>query len=131
MVAAGHTVYNGARDVTRGREAADQLGAKFLQLDVTDDESVAAAAGRLTELDVLVNCAGAFEGMLEPEDATAGHMRESFDVNVFGVVPTIHAFLPVLRRSDAPVIVNVGSGLGSFETVNKPERHESRFPLPV
>ncbi|MEV0068710.1 SDR family NAD(P)-dependent oxidoreductase [Amycolatopsis sp. NPDC050768] len=131
MIAAGHTVYIGARDATRGREAADQLGAKFLQLDVTDDESVAAAAGRLTELDVLVNCAGAFEGMLKPEDATAGHMREIFDVNVFGVVRTIHAFLPVLRRSDTPVIVNVSSGLGSFGTVNNPERHESRFPLPV
>ena len=44
LVAAGHTVYVGARDAERGRRAADELGARFVQLDVTDDASVEAAA---------------------------------------------------------------------------------------
>jgi NAD(P)-dependent dehydrogenase (short-subunit alcohol dehydrogenase family) len=41
-----------------------------------------------------------------------------FDTNVVGIVRTTHAFLPLLRRSDAPVIVNVTSGLGSFARVH-------------
>ena len=44
LIAAGHTVYAGARDADRGRPAAERLGARFIHLDVTDDASVAAAA---------------------------------------------------------------------------------------
>ncbi|MFL6116565.1 MAG: SDR family NAD(P)-dependent oxidoreductase, partial [Catenulispora sp.] len=40
LVAAGHTVYVGARDADRGRRAAERLGARSVQLDVTDDASV-------------------------------------------------------------------------------------------
>jgi len=61
LVEAGHTVYVGARDADRGRRAADQLGARFVQLDVTDDASVEAAAKTLEAdggLDVLINNAG-------------------------------------------------------------------------
>ena len=61
LVAAGHTVYAGARDEARGREAADEVGARFVQLDVTDDASVAAAFAQIEAdggLDVLVNNAG-------------------------------------------------------------------------
>ena len=43
LIAMGHTVYLGSRDEQRGREAADELGVRFVQLDVTDDASVAAA----------------------------------------------------------------------------------------
>ncbi|MEU6357052.1 SDR family NAD(P)-dependent oxidoreductase, partial [Streptomyces sp. NPDC047072] len=58
LIEAGHTVYVGARDAERGREAAERLGARFVQLDVTDEDSVKAAAefvradaGRLDVLD--------------------------------------------------------------------------------
>lgn len=44
LIEAGHTVYAGARDAHRGREAAARLGARFVQLDVTDEDSVKAAA---------------------------------------------------------------------------------------
>ncbi|SFP85179.1 SDR family NAD(P)-dependent oxidoreductase [Amycolatopsis rubida] len=44
LVAAGHTVYVGARDAARGQQAARELGARTVQLDVTDDASVLAAA---------------------------------------------------------------------------------------
>src|SRR5438874_1866381 len=61
LVVAGHTVYVGSRDAERGRRAAEELGARAVQLDVTDDVSVQAAA-KLIEadggLDVLVNNAG-------------------------------------------------------------------------
>ncbi len=62
LIALGHTVYIGARDPERGRAAADELGAHFLPLDVTDDASVEAAVVALTQregrLDVLINNAG-------------------------------------------------------------------------
>jgi NAD(P)-dependent dehydrogenase (short-subunit alcohol dehydrogenase family) len=62
LIEKGHTVYIGARDTGRGRAAAEELHARSLQLDVTDEESVAAAAARLEaehgRLDVLVNNAG-------------------------------------------------------------------------
>ena len=61
LVAAGHTVYVGARDEGRGRAAAEEVGARFVQLDVTDDASVAAAFAQIEAdggLDVLVNNAG-------------------------------------------------------------------------
>ena len=58
LIAAGHTVYVGSRDAERGRHAAGQLGARMVQLDVTDEDSVAAAAKAIEAdggLDVLVN----------------------------------------------------------------------------
>lgn len=120
LVAAGHTVYVGARDPERGRQAADRLGARFVQIDVTDDASVDAAVKQIEAdggLDVLVNNAGIEErtpdgGFVPASDVTAGSMREQFETNVFGLVRVTHAFLPLLQRSAAPVVVNVSSGLG-------------------
>jgi NAD(P)-dependent dehydrogenase (short-subunit alcohol dehydrogenase family) len=61
LLAAGHDVWMAARDAERGGAAADELGARFVQLDVTDEASVAAAAQHVAAnggLDVLVNNAG-------------------------------------------------------------------------
>jgi NAD(P)-dependent dehydrogenase (short-subunit alcohol dehydrogenase family) len=135
LLALGHTVYVGARDAGRGRTAAGELGARFLLLDVTDDASAAAAAAELTRtegrLDVLVNNAGIFEGMVGPGDVSIGTARSVYDVNVFGVVRVTEAFLPLLRSSESPVIVNVSSSLGSFGVVTDPGRAESAYALPV
>ncbi|MFJ4847218.1 MULTISPECIES: SDR family NAD(P)-dependent oxidoreductase [unclassified Streptomyces] len=135
LIALGHTVWIGSRDTARGRAAAEDLGARFVRLDVTDDASVGAAAEELRRqegrLDVLVNNAGVFEGMVDAEQATAAHMTHVFDVNVIGLVRVTHAFLPLLRASDSPVVVNVSSGLGSLTVVQDPARHESHFVTPV
>jgi NAD(P)-dependent dehydrogenase (short-subunit alcohol dehydrogenase family) len=128
LIAAGHTVYIGSRDAERGRRAAEQLGARMILLDVTDDESVAAAAKIIEAsggLDVLVNNAG-IEGyapdgrVIGAADVTADSIRALFETNVFGVVRVIHAFLPLLQRSAAPVVVNVSSGLASMSRVTNP-----------
>ena len=135
LIGLGHTVYLGARDTGRGQGAADELGARFLPLDVTDDASVGAAAAGLTRregrLDVLINNAGVFEGLLKPEEITAPDAERIFAVNVIGVVRMTQAFLPLLRASASPVIVNVSSGLGSFGVVTDPASRESGFSVPV
>ncbi|MDX2847848.1 SDR family NAD(P)-dependent oxidoreductase [Actinacidiphila glaucinigra] len=135
LIKLGHTVYIGARDAARGREAAEELGAELLMLDVTDDASVAEAAEELRRregrLDVLVNNAGVYEGMIGPEEASGAHMSAVLGVNVVGLVRVTHAFLPLLGESAAPVIVNVSSGLGSFGTVLDPGKNESRYVTPV
>ncbi len=135
LIGLGHTVYLSARDAGRGQGAADELGARFLPLDVTDDASVAAAAAVLTRregrLDVLINNAGVFEGLLKPEEITAPDAERIFAVNVIGVVRMTQAFLPLLRASASPVIVNVSSGLGSFGVVTDPASRESGFSVPV
>src|SRR5258707_15210459 len=66
LIAAGHTVYIGSRDAERGRRAAELLGGRAVQLDVTDDASVEAAAKAIEPdggLDVLINNAGIQEEM--------------------------------------------------------------------
>ena len=123
LVAAGHTVWIGSRDLARGRAAAEELGARAVQLDVTDDASVAAAALTIEALDVLVNKAAVEErgdgnAVIGPVDVTADLVRNTFDTNVFGTVRVLHAFLPLLQCSAAPVVVNVSSGLGSLTVVS-------------
>ncbi|MHC3467358.1 SDR family NAD(P)-dependent oxidoreductase [Streptomyces sp. 7R007] len=136
LIAAGHTVYVGARDAERGRRAAEELGARFVQLDVTDDASVEAAAKAVAAdggLDVLVNNAGIEardENNAVPtaETVTADQMRHLFETNVFGVVRVLHAFLPLLRRSAAPVVVNVSSGLASLTNLSNPDHPAHFYP---
>lgn len=138
LIAAGHTVYVGSRDATRGRRAAGQLGAgaRAVQLDVTDDASVAAAVQTIETnggLDVLVNNAGIEVRGPDNEvagaaDVTAGMMREAFETNVFGTVRVTHAFLPLLQRSASPVVVNVSSGLASLTRVADPDHPAGAYP---
>jgi NAD(P)-dependent dehydrogenase (short-subunit alcohol dehydrogenase family) len=136
LAGAGHTVYLGARDADLGRQAAGQLSVRFVHLDVTDDASVAAAAKTIEAdggLDVLVNNAG-LEGrtpdnvVIGPADETAAHMLALFDANVFGMVRMLHAFLPLLLRSLAPVVVNLSSGLSRTADLANPESPVHFYP---
>jgi len=61
-------------------------------------------------------------------EVTAGMMRSLFETNVFGVVRVTHAFLPPLRRSAAPVVVNVSSGLASMARVTAPDTPAYAYP---
>lgn len=54
-------------------------------------------------------------------------MEKVFDTNVFGVVRVTNAFVPLLRKSDNPVIVNVSSGFGSFGMVTDSTKDESKI----
>jgi NAD(P)-dependent dehydrogenase (short-subunit alcohol dehydrogenase family) len=131
LTAAGHQVWIGARDVTRGRQAADALDARFVQLDVTDDASVADAAETVGALDVLVNNAGISGERIGPTEASADDMRAVYETNVFGPVRVLHAFLPLLEKSTAPVVVIVSSGVGSLGLAADPDGPRSGFISPI
>jgi NAD(P)-dependent dehydrogenase (short-subunit alcohol dehydrogenase family) len=128
LLGRGHIVYIGARSVQRGEAAAAELGAHFVQLDVTDDVSVEAALGAIAEheghLDVLVNNAG----VSTTADVTGGEALTVFDTNVIGLIRVTQSALPLLGKSDNPVVVNVSSALGSFWAVTNPERRQFHFP---
>lgn len=133
--AEGHTVLLGARDARAGAAAAETLGARFVAIDVTDDASVAAAVADVEShegvVDVLINNAGIAGAHTAPAALTAAEVLEVLDVNVLGVVRTTTAFLPLLRRSADPVIVNVSSGLGSLSATHDPARVESTVVAPA
>jgi NAD(P)-dependent dehydrogenase (short-subunit alcohol dehydrogenase family) len=134
LIEAGHTVWVGARDPERGQRAADALGARFVQLDVTSDSSVAAAVSTIAGdggLDVLINNAGISGPMVPIPELTADDATAVFATNVVGIVRMIQAFVPLLERSDAPTIVNVTSGLGSFAAVHDSARVESHVVAPL
>ena len=131
LAAAGHQVWIGARDHARGEQAADTVGARFVQLDVTDDASVTAAVETVGALDVLVNNAGISGGRIGPGDATVDDLRKVYDTNVFGPVRVLHAFIPLLESSSAPAVVNVSSGVGSLGLASDPESSLSEANYPV
>ena len=128
LVEAGHTVYAGMRDPSRGDEAR-ALGAHVVQLDVTDQSSVDHAVAELPELDVLVNNAGILGTSFGVDDLDADAIAAVLDTNVTGVVRVTQAALPLLRESANPVIVNVASGVGFARWLTTPGRDE--YPVPA
>lgn len=115
FAAEGWEVWVAGRSAARAEETATQLGCRPVQLDVTDPASVANAAVAVSELDVLVNNAGISPGhAVALSESDAALFRRTYETNVFGVVTVTNAFLPALRRSRRPRIVNVSSGTSSL-----------------
>nr|WP_042187030.1 SDR family oxidoreductase [Kibdelosporangium sp. MJ126-NF4]CEL17758.1 short-chain dehydrogenase/reductase SDR [Kibdelosporangium sp. MJ126-NF4]CTQ91018.1 short-chain dehydrogenase/reductase SDR [Kibdelosporangium sp. MJ126-NF4] len=119
LAALGMTVVIGARDEHRRQQAAKELNADSVALDVTDPETVRQAAAWIDErfgrLDVLVNNAGITGGWgQEPSKVDIDLVRTVFDTNVLGVLTVTNAMLPLLSRSAGARIVNVSSGVGSL-----------------
>jgi NAD(P)-dependent dehydrogenase (short-subunit alcohol dehydrogenase family) len=134
LAANGVTVLVGSRDFPRGEAAAKEVGpdAHALQLDVTDQTSIAAAAERIRaefgRLDLLVNNAAIsntrkgdlslqeYARTTRPSIVSLDEVRAVWETNVFGVLAVYQAMLPLLRQSSDARIVNVSSGVGSLTT---------------
>ena len=131
----GHTVILGARDKERGEAAAGRLGVRFVQIDVTDDAAVASAAADVEahegRVDRLINNAGIIGRRAGAADLTGEDARLVFETNVLSIVRVTHAFLPLLSRSDAPAVINVSSGMGSFALTHDADRVESAIAAPL
>src|SRR5699024_8305194 len=136
LLSAGHTVYLGARAEERGRAAAEDLGARFVRIDVTDEASVNAAAEEIARaggLDVLINNAGIEPRLADNKIPTAADetpelMTHTFATNAIGTLRLLHTFLPLLERSSAPVVVNLSSGLASISGLADPASHTHFYP---
>jgi NAD(P)-dependent dehydrogenase (short-subunit alcohol dehydrogenase family) len=126
----GYTVLLGARDLAKGQAAADELkaegiDAQAVEIDVTSGASIKKAVGWVTEhfshLDALINNAGVGPDFgRKSSEAPEDLWRQTFDTNVFGLVSTTQAFLPLVRRSPAGRIVHLTSILGSIALVSDP-----------
>ncbi|WP_296747285.1 SDR family NAD(P)-dependent oxidoreductase [Mesorhizobium sp.] len=133
LVTHGFTVLVGSRSLGRGEAAASEIGpdARAIQLDVTDQSSIAAAAARirseLGRLDALVNNAAIsntskrqgqsvedYAKLTRPSNVSLDEVRAVWETNVFGVLAVTQAMLPLLREAPAGRIVNVSSGVGSL-----------------
>jgi NAD(P)-dependent dehydrogenase (short-subunit alcohol dehydrogenase family) len=133
LVAHGFTVLVGSRNLERGETAASEVGpdARAIQLDVTDQASITAAAMRirseLGRLDVLVNNAAIsntsklpgqsvaeYSKLNRPSNVSLDEVRAIWETNVFGVLAVYQTMLPLLREAPAARIVNVSSGAGSL-----------------
>jgi NAD(P)-dependent dehydrogenase (short-subunit alcohol dehydrogenase family) len=124
LAAKGFHVFAGARNREAGRKAADEITtnggkATFLEIDVSDNASVTAAAREFSKivdhLDVLVNNAGIMvdgdDAILEISDKL---FRETIETNTLGALRVTRAFVPLLAKSKAPRIINVSSGGGQL-----------------
>ncbi|KAJ8100227.1 hypothetical protein POJ06DRAFT_100016 [Lipomyces tetrasporus] len=111
----------GSRDASRGVEAASSLSnlgfsVSSIQLDVTDDTSIAAARQKIEarheRIDVLINNAGISIDR-EPGDMRA-RLYRTYNTNVFGAAAVTEEFLPLLRKSTLPRVIFISSSLGSL-----------------
>jgi NAD(P)-dependent dehydrogenase (short-subunit alcohol dehydrogenase family) len=125
----------GARDPERGQAAADGLGVRFVPIDVTDDVSVKNAAADIEahegRIDTLINNAGITGRHAPADELTGADAEHVFGTNVTGIVRVTGAFLPLLRKSQAPAVINVSSGMGSQALTHDPQRVESEITAPL
>jgi NAD(P)-dependent dehydrogenase (short-subunit alcohol dehydrogenase family) len=123
----GYFIYLGCRSVTNGQQAVAKLKAEgltnveLLQIDVSNPASIATAAQKITELDVLINNAGILGGMQQSSaNMPIETIKEVFETNFFGAIAVTQQFIDVLKKSAQPRIVNVTSGLGSLTLHSNP-----------
>lgn len=119
LLSQGHSVVASMRSTeTKNKEVAEelsQLGAKIVELDVTNEENVNAGVAKaiklLDGLDVVINNAGV--GVLGiQEQFTPEDLHWLFDINVFGVQRVNRAALPFLRNQRSGLLIHISSLLG-------------------
>lgn len=120
----GGTVVLGSRDPSKGEAAAREIegearGVLARSLDVTEQSSIDALAEELEDahgrIDVLVNNAAIhYDTYQNAATADLGVVSEALETNLLGAWRMCLAFLPLLRASEHPRIVNVSSGAGSL-----------------
>jgi NAD(P)-dependent dehydrogenase (short-subunit alcohol dehydrogenase family) len=147
----GIIVLVGSRNLARGEEAVKTIkgDARALQLDVTDQASIAAASERIRKefgrLDVLVNNAAIsntrkvqnglslqeYAKISLASNASLDEVRAVWETNVFGALAVYQAMLPLLRLSPDARIVNVSSGVGSLAMNANPAFPYHKFYGPI
>ena len=118
-------VYIGSRDKEKGQRAKKEMhisglrNTDVIELDVTNIDSIKKSKrileAKITELDVLINNAGIRGEVPQvPSKIPIERIREIFETNFFGVIQVTQEFIPLLQKSEVPIVVNVTSDLGSL-----------------
>ena len=107
LLARGAKVYAGARDVTKLASAGDSDRFVPLQLDVTDEQSVASAADTARDVTLLVNNAGRLDQLSLGEAGDLDSLRGEMEVNVFGLARMCLVFAPIIGRNGGGAIANM------------------------
>jgi NAD(P)-dependent dehydrogenase (short-subunit alcohol dehydrogenase family) len=135
-----YVVYVGGRSADKAMELAARLDREGIRvrasaLNITDDGSVAQFFSKLQEeqgaVDALINnAAGGFDSGAQPLEVNFAEARQTFETNLFGAWRMIRRALPLLIKSNAPCVVNVSSGAGSFaDPIFGMAHHPSRVPV--
>jgi short-subunit dehydrogenase len=131
LLADGHTVYGAARRVEHMRDI-QQLGAKLLPLDITQEESIVQTVTTILQeqgrVDVLINSAG-FGLNAAFEDVAMADARYQFEVNVFGLTRLTQLLLPAMRQQRAGKIINISSVAGRIPSPFAAWYHASKHAL--
>jgi len=136
MASLGYFVFLACRDSTKGDIAISKLkeagfnNVDSLRMDVSDLESVKKAQteleAKINVLDILINNAGISGGKLQNiSSCDIFEIKKIFDTNFFGAIQVTQHFLPLMRKSELPVIVNVSSELASFAWQTASDRKPS------
>lgn len=134
MAELGYFIYLGSRNKEKGVEAVNKLkdsgleNVKVIEIDVANIDSVKKARteleSKIEALDILINNAGISGD--QPQNFSTGNMenlRKIFDTNFFGLIQTTQEFIPLLKKSKEPVIINVSSEVGSLTMNSSPSRN--------
>lgn len=126
---AGQHVIVGARKLNDGQTVVEELSklgiqADTIQLDVTNKESIRAAASEIEnqfgKLDILINNAGVAIEQSAPSVLSVDNVRKEFDVNFFGLILVTQAMLPLLKKAPKAKIINMSSMMGSITSALDP-----------
>jgi NAD(P)-dependent dehydrogenase (short-subunit alcohol dehydrogenase family) len=131
----GQRVYAGMRDLEKGSklvELASGFDLRPIKIDVTDDDSVARCAASIEQngdtIDVLVNNAGiGYNSVTEDIDLEVA--KEVMDVNVWGAVRCIKAFVPGMRAQRSGHVVQISSITGLIGAIGQTVYAGSKFAL--
>jgi NAD(P)-dependent dehydrogenase (short-subunit alcohol dehydrogenase family) len=134
----GHSVYATMRNVNgkNGKPASElrnfakerNLSITVLEMDVTSDESVKAAADQISQVDVLINNAGlGYGGPIE--SFSSSEVLAQLDLNIVGTIRTAKAILPKMRAQKSGLIIQVSSGAGRASFPGLGIYHASKWGL--
>lgn len=128
----GLFIYLGSRDIAKGNAIVKELiengseNIQAIEIDVTKPETILAAKNIIEKerghLDILINNAG-ISGIV-PQNAietSIDNYKEVFETNFYGVISVTQAFIDLLRKSEAPRIVNVSTSVGSLALQSNPD----------
>jgi short-subunit dehydrogenase len=108
FLSSNFTVYAGSRTPEK---LSDIENIRPILLDITDSKNIEKAIKKIGKIDILINNAG--YGLVSTvEEMDEKQMLEQYNVNVFGLLRVCKAVIPILRKQQSGIIINISSFLG-------------------